>query len=449
MASLWEKLTDFRYTKAAETYARKGGEVALNRSRSGVVAATAVAARAAAHAEGMADAPDAPPPPPPTTAQKMLHAIGSGVQTAIGWEMALSAPLGKIPFPGFPALRVGDMDVGLPHAHNHPPNVTPPNPVPVPLPSAGPVISIPILSGAMKTMMDAMPAARCGDMGLGIFCGGFFPMFEVFLGSATVWIEGARAGRLAVDITKHCTFSVPKPSDPPMGPMIGTTVSTGSPTILIGGIPMPSLFSLACAQLFKAAFKLGGAIFRRVTAKNYIYKLMRDGVIDIGGSVKYADDVIADLQKMAKSPTGRNILRRIAKSGKNVEIIPFAGLGHNATATPKSWEGLINAATGEAGKGADVVVEHTPGKWSNHGGGGPANTTSDAVLNHEMNHAANATEGRMIHQNKPGTTGAVTSSEGDFDKRWNNFEEYNTTHADNAYRRENGLAQRTDYGVLP
>ena len=66
-----------------------------------------------------------------------------------------------------------------------------------------------------------------------------------------------------------------------------------------------------------------------------------------------------------------------------------------------------------------------------------------------MNHAANATEGRMIQQNKPGTTGAVTSSEGGFDNRWNNFEEYNTTHADNAYRRENGLPQRTDYGALP
>jgi hypothetical protein len=55
----------------------------------------------------------------------------------------------------------------------------------------------------------------------------------------------------------------------------------------------------------------------------------------------------------------------------------------------------------------------------------------------------------MMNVNKPGTTGDVTTSEGKFDDRWDNFEEYNTTHADNAYRRENGLPTRDDYGALP
>jgi uncharacterized Zn-binding protein involved in type VI secretion len=447
MPSLWEKLTNVRYTKAAETYARKGGELAANRGRSGAIAATAVAARAADHAENMPPSPE--PPPPPTLTQQALSAVASGAQTAIGWEQTLTGPLGLVPFPGMAALRITDFDVGLPHAHNHPPNLTPPNPVPVPLPSTGPVISIPILSGAMHTNINMIPAARCGDMGLGLVCGGFFPMYEIFLGSASVWIEGARAARLTVDITKHCTFSVPKPTDPPMGPMIGTTIGAGSPTVLIGGMPLPSLFSLACAQVFKAAFKLGGAVFRRATAKAYVFKLMRDGVIDIGGSVKYADDVIADLQKMAKSPTGRNILKRIQRSGRNVEIVPYTGGNHNATARPLSWDGLIDAGTGKPGKGSDSLVEHTPGIWSNHGGGGPPGSTSDAILNHEMNHAANAAEGRGIGQNKPGTTGAVTTSEGKFDKRWTNFEEYNTTHADNAYRRENGLPTRDNYDHFP
>jgi uncharacterized Zn-binding protein involved in type VI secretion len=214
------------------------------------------------------------------------------------------------------ALRITDFDVGLPHAHNHPPNLTPPNPVPIPLPSTGPVIPIPILSGAMQTKINTISAARCGDMGLSLVCGGFFPMYEIFLGSATVWIEGARAARLTVDITKHCTFSVPKPTDPPLGPMIGTTIGAGSPTVQIGGMPLPSLFSLAVAQVFKGAFKLSGGIFRRVTAKSFVNKLLRDGVISIGGNVRYADDVVADLQKMAKSPTGRNILKRIQRSGK-------------------------------------------------------------------------------------------------------------------------------------
>jgi uncharacterized Zn-binding protein involved in type VI secretion len=453
MPSLWEKLGNVRYTKAAETYARQGGQVAANRARSGPLATTAVVARATAEAEAMPESPETPPPPPPGPAMQALQAVASGVQTVIGWEQKLTAPFGMIPFPAFPALRVLDFDIGLPHAHNHPPNITPPNPVPVPLPSTGPVIQIPFLSGASSTMINMMSAARCGDMGLGVWCGGFFPMYEVFLGSSSVWVEGARAARLGIDITKHCTFSVPKPSDPPLGPMIGTTVGVGSANVMIGGVPLPSLFSLACAQLFKALFKGAGLVMRRATAKSYVAKLLKSGTVEIAGAGKYVDDVGADLLKMAQSPTGRSILKRIEKSGKKVTIRPYTGKGFNANAGPTSWDGVVDAATGLRGPGSDVVVQHTPGIWTNHAPNGkpppPKGTSSDAILNHEMNHAANATEGKMSGQNAPGDTGPVTSSEGGWDKRWNNFEEYDTTHADNAYRRENGLPQRTDYGPLP
>ena len=121
----------------------------------------------------------------------------------------LSTVVSVIPFPALPAIRVMDMDVGLPHAHAHPPNLIPPAP-PVPLPSTGPIIPIPLPVRRGRTLINGMPAARCGDMGLGIWCGGYFPMYEVFLGSSSVWIEGARAGRLAVDITKHCIFTSPE-----------------------------------------------------------------------------------------------------------------------------------------------------------------------------------------------------------------------------------------------
>ena len=47
-----------------------------------------------------------------------------------------------------------------------------------------------------------------------------------------------RAARIGVDITKHCVFTVP-PERPPMGPLIGTTISA-SPNAIIGGVPMPS-----------------------------------------------------------------------------------------------------------------------------------------------------------------------------------------------------------------
>jgi uncharacterized Zn-binding protein involved in type VI secretion len=253
MTSLWQRLTSVRYTRAAEAYATHGSTVAMNSSRSGALASTAVAARAAERAENAPGNPDSPATPGAGAGGGggVLATIAAGVATVIGWEQALTAPLGAIPFRGFPALRVLDIAVGLPHAHNHPPNLTPPNPVPIPLPSIGPVIPIPILSGASAVMINGTAAARCGDMGAGVWCGGFFPMFEIFLGSATVWTEGARQARLAVDITKHCIFSVPKPTDPPLGPMIGSTIAVGSGNVMVGGVPLPSLFSLACAQLFK------------------------------------------------------------------------------------------------------------------------------------------------------------------------------------------------------
>src|SRR5262249_61379223 len=105
------------------------------------------------------------------------------------------------------AVRILDFDVGLPHAHNHPPNA-PPAP-PIPLPSTGPVIPIPFVSGAGSVLINGMPAARCGDMGLGIWRGGYFPLYRSFLGASHGWVEGSRAARPAVDITKHCTFSSP------------------------------------------------------------------------------------------------------------------------------------------------------------------------------------------------------------------------------------------------
>lgn len=455
-SSLWQRATSYRYTQAAEAYSRHGERLARNRSRAGALVGTAVAARAAHHAESMPEPPpseDAPPPPPPPPAAAALEALAAGVGTVIGWEQQLTKPFGKIPFPAFPALRVLDFDIGLPHAHSHPPNLTPPNPVPVPLPSTGPILKIPILSGALATNINNLSAARCGDMGIGVWCGGFFPLYEVFLGSATVWVEGARAGRLAVDITKHCLFSVPKPTDPPLGPMIGVTVGMGSPNVMIGGVPLPSLFSLACAGLFKAAFKGAGAVFRRATAKSYVDRLIRSGSVTITGPARYTDDIVADLRKMAQSPTGRNILRGIQRTGRNVEIRPYRGAGHNASAPPLSWDAFLNTRTGAPRAGSNMAVEHTPAIWANrarlpHGHPHPG-TPSDAILNHEMNHVLNGMEGRMVHGVAPGDPGPVHTSQGGWDNRWNNFEEYSTTHADNAYRRENGLPLRQNYAHLP
>src|SRR5690606_14933352 len=341
----------------------------LNAARSGLAPTTAaVVARAAQNAapdaEGKGGTVQAEPPPAaePSAAARALAAVASGIQTLIAAEMAFSAPFGKIPFPAFPALRVWDLDVGLPHAHNHPPNVVPPSPVPIPFPSMGPVIPIPILSGASTVLINGQPAARCGDLGLGIFCGGFFPMFEVFLGSSNVWIEGARAARVGVDITKHCLFSAPRPSDPPLGPMIGTTLPPGSPNVQVGGIPMPSIFSLAVAQALKAVFKGVGAVARRASARSYVDKLLKKGALVLDDAVAppgWTQAMLDDLHRIASTRTGREVLRRIERSKKSVRMVPYDGWfptkngpawsPHNAWAAPMGPDGLMDLATKRPG----------------------------------------------------------------------------------------------------
>ncbi|MGH6912201.1 MAG: PAAR domain-containing protein, partial [Geminicoccales bacterium] len=196
-----------------------------------------------------------------------LAKVGAFFDVLTGIEQSLSAVLSAIPFPAFPAARITDLAFGLPHVHAHPPNVVPPAP-PIALPSLGPVIPIPLLSGASRTLINALPAARCGDMGIGIWCGGYFPLYEIFLGSSNVWIEGARAARMPIDITKHCIFTSPRPQDPPMGPTVGF-LTTASPNVIIGGIPLPSLLSFAMGAAIKGLFKGLGKVAqlaRRATA---------------------------------------------------------------------------------------------------------------------------------------------------------------------------------------
>jgi len=204
------------------------------------------------------------PEPGEEAVEGFLGGLGATFDILTGLEQMISAPLAMLPFPAFPALRVMDMDIGLPHGHSHPPNLVPPAPM-VFLPSTGPIIPIPFLSGATRTLINGLPAGRCGDMGLGVWCGGYFPMYEVFLGSSSVWIEGARAGRLLVDVTRHCIFTAPGPKDPPLGPMVGMTI-TASPNVLIGGVPMPSLLDLAMGKAIGGLFKGVGKAVKRAKA---------------------------------------------------------------------------------------------------------------------------------------------------------------------------------------
>lgn len=97
--------------------------------------------------------------------------------------------------PKMPAARLfGDLVFQFGHSHPHPPTFG------VPIPSVGPILA----AGAVNVLINGLPAARNGDLGLAAWCGGYFPIFEVMFGSSHVFIGGSRAARMLMDPTLHC-----------------------------------------------------------------------------------------------------------------------------------------------------------------------------------------------------------------------------------------------------
>src|SRR5437899_5012890 len=176
---------------------------------------------------------------------------GGGFLAAMGEaSMSLEAAGGNLVsgiaavLPAFPAARFTDLSLNIMHGHPHPPTFG------TPLPSTGPILPIPIFSTACgppsSVLINGLTAARAGDMGIAAWCGGYFPMYEIFTGSSNVYIESSRASRMIIDFTKHCMFTSrpsPPPSDPPVGNFIGNLI-TGSPNVQIGGAPIASLSSI-------------------------------------------------------------------------------------------------------------------------------------------------------------------------------------------------------------
>lgn len=102
--------------------------------------------------------------------------------------------------PAFPAATMGSIAFGAPHAHiAHPPSGPAPIP-PTPFPPVGPVA----LGCCVQVLINGLPAARAGDIGMSPTCCGLIGMYEVKTGSSKVFIGGARAARMT-DLTHHCT----------------------------------------------------------------------------------------------------------------------------------------------------------------------------------------------------------------------------------------------------
>lgn len=223
----------------------------------------------AATGEG-AEAP--PPAPQGDLLVDVLGLIGIGFGALVELEQRLTAPLGAIPWGPFPAMRMNDIVIGAPHAHM-------PIPIPLPpflfprmtwLPQPGVILEVPYFSGAVSVMINGIPAARCGDMGITApLCLGFMPAFEVFFGSANVWLEGARAARV-LDPTRHCILF-----DPPVSFLsLGIGVA-GSGNVMVGGIPLPSLTNFVVGKVFEGVFSGLFAVARRLARALRLDRLAR------------------------------------------------------------------------------------------------------------------------------------------------------------------------------
>jgi uncharacterized Zn-binding protein involved in type VI secretion len=434
-----------------------------------------------------AAAPPAAPPRPPaepgaegaskdgafvSAGKAVLGALGQGIAFATEVEQSVSpflaqwglGPLGLIAeaMGAMPAAAVGDLVTGIPHVHSHWPGV--------PLPHIGPILPIPYLSGAETVQIGGAPAGRCGDFFAQAWCGGFMPIGEVFTGSATVWIESARAAR-AGDITKHCTLADPG------GPVPVGAIITGSDSVLIGGAPLPSLTALAMQGAMHVAGKAIGAGGKAL--KRAVFSKIGAGADDaerllarfeahakIGGDEAFKKAAKEDLRKMAATKAGREQMKRILNAGKELHIEPFsnnplaqwydranskwvdldgpAAVFHDTADAPfkYKWDpqgpyrdhsgGLMSID--KPGAGSGTTIYYDPGVPK--GPGSP----SDVVLTHEATHAANAAEGRVnqVAFKDPAETAA-----------WKDAEEKYTVQVENAFRKERGLPQRGKYNVDP
>lgn len=135
------------------------------------------------------------------------------------------------------------------------------------------LFSLSIKTPPYSVYINGSPAAQCGDGGKSLRCCSQ-NIFEVALGSSSVYIDGDRAVRMGTDVTAHCGITLPKlpympdnlPKPPippvPMIPITGSVYAPGmivasSPNVFIGGFPLPSFSAMLFGLAFKAILKIG------------------------------------------------------------------------------------------------------------------------------------------------------------------------------------------------
>jgi hypothetical protein len=306
------------------------------------------------------------------------------------------------------------------------------------------------------------------------------PAFEVFFGSASVWIEGARAGR-TLDPTQQCTLF-----DPPIGFLSLGIGVTGSGDVFIGGIPLPSLTDLAVGKVFEAAFAGVFAAARRARRSLRRYRVRRAiqrGYYDlppgVGKGLRFAggppafvyegsrflpirridfhgelDDFMKrldlleqDMNVIRGTPSGRRMLSDLNDANVKLDISDTGGTGRcYATNSPSArvevtpdpngdyWDLLSDRrvnVTG-AGDGSPSIMEYDPTSWpqpEHPGSNGPTQ------LFHEMNHARNSMNGETYSGlTKPNAAG--DGPDAAWQNDWRDMEEFNTVSEENVFRQE-------------
>lgn len=180
--------------------------------------------------------------------------------------------------------------------------------------------------------------------------------------------------------------------------------------------------------------------------------------VRITGSPDFVAAARSDLETIASTRTGRALLDRLRQTGQPLEIrvatrngaeAPMTrGMGRVDVMDPRSrYHGILD----ESGDPVRVrrlapptgsQVEYSP---TNH----VPETTSDALLLHELRHALGTMEGNNLNSGgyrlqlaRPMHLTGEGADQTRFADRWTDLEEYRATRFENRYRRERGLPER-------
>jgi uncharacterized Zn-binding protein involved in type VI secretion len=296
-----------------------------------------------------------------------------------------------------------------------------------------------VVAGAPTVLLENMPASRIGDMHTCPVSDGPKPHVggPIVLGSFTVLtcnVPQSYQGMPAICV------------GPPDSLLVGATtvhigmkLGFGGFALILGGL-MAGLVNFVSGYP-KAVMKPDGTI---VTQYNEF--------ITIEGDSEYQAKVVRDLNMIANTESGREMLQSMQDSGKHCTIRPLNAAQPDAAAwtdpaPPNANLDGYHTDAGGSGNGTDSQIWYDPDEhgiphppydaepWGNEEGFPP-----DVTLFHEMVHADDIMHGELDHRTPAGQAAP------NMEHRAVGLPPYeNETYSENAYRRERNLPERTYY----